>query len=805
MAVRSAVVKEAKILEKGILFRAGIRKQKGSLIGIVLLVFLTVLSLSAVLSVWLNGNSYIQNELERAGYGQITAWVSDVPDMGNLTREIISLPEIGDVQPQEIIFSEYEGNAVESDSEGQLIRWEPADQRYRFLNNDLTGRQEAPEEIRQGEVYISPSMVSIMNLRIGDIITFRIARSGIDVELTVAGYYEDPFMGSSMIGMKGFLISETDFEQIRAMIHQEGADALAREGAMLHIFSDGDTEITSDQMNQLLTGSTSLPEYTEEIHSAYTIESFMSVLQNAFCGILVAFALILLLVALVVLGHSISGMVEQEQRDMGILKTLGVSGQTLLLVQEAQNITAVLTGSILGILCAVPAVQVITGMTVTTTGLLIPSGIPLFPCIGGAAAVLLILGGYALLRMKKIMTISPMEAIRKKTDRNVSRTFGNRKQQQDSGETGIRKEFLSWHLAIRQLNTGKKRYFSACIVAVLLVFFASLTGRMNSWLGPDGQGMMDAFNPSDLDLGVQALGDLSEEEMESVVLSYSGITDSYELAMPNVAVNGTNYTANVITEPERFHISRGETCTKADEVVLTEVLAADLGVGTGDTVTIRGDAGSGEFRVSGIYHCANDMGANLGLSREGYLSIGQDDSGIWCHHYFLEDPSQREAITNALESAYGGDVHVHQNTWPGLFGILTAMHIMLVFMYGMIAVFIVIVTAMAGKKILNAEQRDLAIYRSFGCTVGMLRCSFALRFGITALIGAVLGTLCAAVFTDPLVSAVMRMAGISNFSSHPTAGNMIMPGIVVTFLFFGAAWFLAGKIGKEGMNVLMEE
>lgn len=43
------------------------------------------------------------------------------------------------------------------------------------------------------------------------------------------------------------------------------------------------------------------------------------------------------------------------------------------------------------------------------------------------------------------------------------------------------------------------------MVAALLVFSASLTGRMNDWLGPDGQGMMDAFNSADLDLGVQAV------------------------------------------------------------------------------------------------------------------------------------------------------------------------------------------------------------------------------------------------------------------------------------------------------------
>ena len=796
MAVRTAVVKEADDLEKWILFQAAVRKQRGSLIGISLLVFLTVLSLSSVLSVWLNGNSYIQREMERAGYGQITAWVSDVPDTEGLIREIISLPEIKDVQRQEILFSGYEGNGVESDSEGQMILWMPGDGRYRFLTDDLSGYQDAPEEIRAGEVYVSPSMLSIMDLKVGEKITFPVARSGMDVELTVAGYYEDPFMGSSMIGMKGFLISEANFEEIRDTIRQEGADALAREGAMLHIFSREEADLTAEQMNQLLNGFTSLPEYTEEVHSAYTMQSFMSILQNAFCGILAAFALILFLVSLVVLGHSISGIVEQDEKDMGILKTLGVTGKTLVLVQEAQDLAAVFLGSILGLLCAIPAVEILAGMIVTTTGLLLPSGIPLFPCLGGAALVFLLLGGYALLRMRRILAISPMEAIRKE-DGRIGKI--------PTRLPRIRRDGLPWHLALRQLTTGRKRYISACLVAVLLVFFASLTGRINSWLGPDGQGMMDAFNPSDLDLGVQALGELSEEEMESVVLSYSGITDSYGLAMPSVSVNGTNYTANVITEPERFHISRGETCMEADQVVLTEVLAEDLGVDIGDAVTIRGDTGNGEFTVSGIYHCANDMGANLGMSREGYLSVGQDDPRIWCHHYFLEDPSQRENITGALESAYGGDVHVHQNSWPGLFGILSAMRLLLVFMYGMIAVFIVIVTVLAGKKILNAEQKDLAIYRSFGCSAGMLRLSFAFRFGITAFIGAILGTLCAAGFTDPFVSAVMRLAGISNFASQPDWGNMILPGIAVTLLFFGAAWLLAGKIRKSEMNILIEE
>ena len=50
------------------------------------------------------------------------------------------------------------------------------------------------------------------------------------------------------------------------------------------------------------------------------------------------------------------------------------------------------------------------------------------------------------------------------------------------------------------------------------------------------------------------------------------------LGMPNVSVNGIDYTANVITDPQRFHLLAGRTCQNTNEVVLTEFVAADLGL-----------------------------------------------------------------------------------------------------------------------------------------------------------------------------------------------------------------------------------
>lgn len=783
-------------MENGIIVKAGIKKHKGSLLGIAVLLFLVSLSISTVFTVYLGGGAYIRQEMQRAGFGSLTAWVSDVPDMESLTKSIEMQKGIQSTAVQNLIYSEYEANGVDSDSEGQLIPWSAEDQTYHFFRDDLSGYRETPAAITAGTVYVSPSLVSVLNLKIGDTITFPVARGGERINLTVAGYYEDPFMGSSMIGMKGFLISTADYEFILQTIQEAGMDSLARNGAMIHIFTNSENNFRVADSSRLLNENTSISQYAEFVHSAGAMEAFMVILQNAFCGLLAAFALVLLGVSMVVLGHSISGVIEQEYPNLGILKAIGLTGNRLIFLQLVPYLISVGAGLLAGLAAAFPAAGLISRMTITATGVLFPADLPALPCAAAFTLILFLLAGFTVMKLRRIITVTPMKAIR-------CEAAGMK--WKPGKHSRIKAKLLPAQLAVRQLLSGKRRYLSACLIAVLLVFSASLAGRINAWLGPQGKGMMDAFNPADLDIGVQALGELSAGEIENMVRSHTEITDSYLLAMPSVSVDGTNFTANVITQPERFHISQGKTSEKEDEIVLTETAAKDLNLTIGGKVTVRGDIRSREFTVAGIYHCANDMGANIGMSREGYLSIGKDDPQLWCHHYFLADTSAKAAITEGLETAYGGDVHVHENSWPGLSGIITAMHGLLTFMYGMTAIFVFIVTVLTGSKILTAEQKDLGIYKSLGYSTKMLRITFALRFGIVAVIGAVAGTILASMLTDPLVSQMMRLAGISNFASLPTVMSILIPGLTVILFFLIFSYLASRRIKTGDITVLITE
>lgn len=785
-------------MEDTILLMANLKRHKGSLSGVFILVLLVCTALGTVLSIWMNSERYLREEMERAGFGTLTAWVSNVPDMDALADNIADLEAVGNVDTQVVIYSDYTVNDQDSDSEGQLILHGTEDRRYKFFEDELSGYRGDIPEIRPGEIYVSPSMISMFGVQIGDEIRFQVARGGQAADFTVKGFYEDPFMGSSMIGMKGFLISEADYSGIIQTIRDTGIDALARDGAMLHIFqADTNGEgVTVSQLNQLINENTELPQYLEFLHSGNAIAGFMLILQNAFSGFLAAFVVVLIFVVLIVLGHGIGSSIEADYVNMGILKTIGFTGGKLRRIQLAQYMLVILTGMVLGILAAVYVSRIVSAATLTTTGIRIPTDLPAAWCFLISGLLFLVLTGFIVFKTGKLKRITPMKAIG-----GEAFIYGTRVKK----GFPIRGNYLKYSMALRQLTAGARRYSGACIVAILLVFFASMIGRMATWLGADGKGMMDAFNPADHDIGVQIFGEHTPQEAEETVLSYTGITDRYLLAMQGVSVNGIDYTANAITDPERFHIVEGRTSKADDEIVVTEFVASDLGVAVGDTVTVQADLGSEEYVISGIYTCANDMGDNIGMSREGYLKIGSDDPAIWCHHYFLEDASQKEAIIVALDESYGGDVHVHENTWPGLYGIISAMQALLVFLYGMVAAFILIVTIMTGSKILSAEQRDIGIYKAVGFTSGQLRGTFALRFMIVAVLASIIGTILAAALTDSLVSIVMRMAGISNFSSGMTAGNTLVPSAVVILLFTGFAYAVSWKVKKVDLTVLITE
>ena len=769
------------------LLKAATKKQKGSIAGIFLLVFVLALCLFSAITVYTGGISSVQNEMQRLGFGDFTIWTDGQPE--TLKTEMENLPDVDRVLCQPLIFAGYEINGSYSDNEGQILIYDGSVP-YRFLSAE--GTWQPVPKIMPGTVYISPALRSTFDVEVGDIIQFELARSNGIKSLEVAGYFADAFMGSSMIDMKSFLIHEDDFTDMQELISGVAdIDALGRSGAMFHISKSADSVLSDLDFQRQIYEDTDASLYTEFAYRQESILNYMLLLQNILSGFLIAFSAVLLLICLIMIGHSLSVVVEQEKRDMAILKTLGLSGSGLRGLYLTLYGGTILLGLLLGLPFAWGIAKLIAKSMVSSTGMLIELSLPTRVILPMLLVLLLMFALFLFVRTRRILGITPVQTIQEVSDgKKVT--------------SALRKGFLSLDIALRELRAGKKKYIALCMISAFLASFLSVIGRMGTWLGPNGEGLMNTFSVADHDLGVQPFNvSVPMDEIERIINWYSPISETYELAMQSVTVNGQEYTANVLNDTKWFHVLFGDVCD-GNSILITDTVAGELALSIGDIVQVAANGRMENYTVSGIYQCANGMGNNIGMSLEGYSKIGDITGYIWCYHYILENGLVRDYAMAYLQENYQG-IDVHTNSWSGLNGIVFVMHTLIVVIYLVAAVFILVSVALTANKLLQSETGKMAIYKSLGMSSGRLRFSFALRFLIVVIIGTGIGICISAFCADSVIGIVFKMFGIGEFHSGFSILGTILPMAAIPLLFFIFAFAFSAKLKRVSIVNLISE
>lgn len=783
-----------------LLIRKNMKKQKGSLIGIAVLVFIIITVLFAVLGIMVNSENYIDEQRDRVGYGDVASYCYGMTDdeIANLEKEMEAVEGTDKVELQEIITVKelWVGGMSPASSMMFTSYNSNAENKYNIYNDDMSAVDENAEELSAGEIYISPSMTSMFDVELGDKLYITLDKDGNSMEFTIKGYFEDPFMGSSMMGMKTILVSNEDYDTLKDLTDTE----YIFNGAVFHIFKNTDKSISMIDFSNSLNEDTSVKSFNSYSYTKDAIKGFMMILQNIFSAILYMFILVLTIVAIIVVGHSIGSGIEQDYTDMGIQKAMGFTSKRLRKIQYVQYFITIIAGLIPGTIASVFVIRIINRMLVATTGIVVPESIPVVHCIIAALVFILIMFLIIVMKTVKIGKISPIKAIRG----GVSDVyFASR------SALPIYQKGMSFWLALRQLVSGKKQYASAILISVLLVFVLSLVGRINDFMGKDGSGIMKSmgsYSYEDSSYNFSVYSDtVSEEEITKIISQYNEIGEIIHTVNGNdVTINGHGCLVNVTDSPELFNILEGRTCLYDNEVVLTKTMTNLLEAGIGDTVKLKCGETEFEFLVSGIYQCSNDMGDNYGMSEDGYKRIGGSKTFRYTN-YFLKDNSKDDEIIDKLCEKYGDTIVIDENIWSGIDGLVTATSAITVLMYIIVVVFIMVVCVLTGGKILFREKHDFGVYKSMGFESGKLRLMFALRFMTVALIGAVIGTVIGTLFTDTLSNGIMINFGLYGFVSHLNIIEFVLPGVVVVILFTIFSYFIAHKVKKVSPDILIVE
>lgn len=785
--------------------KANIRHQRGNFLSIFILMMMVSVSLTAVLTININAGKSEREALEHAGFGDLLVDLDsmEAQERDRLIQKTKENEHVEKVETIEIVTAAIEDiNGKEPGGSVMLESYQAGDFDLRIYDESGIDFLTERGELKPGEICVPISFTSMYQCKIGDKVLFK-SQEG-SLEYTVKYFFEDPFMGSSIMGIKTLLINEEDLKALQD-IAESGTNGFLQSGILLNIFQKETSELSYLKFMQNLNKETGIMGYGWISMGTSQAVGYMLILTNIFGGIFLVFIALLLIITLIIMNHSISSSIEMEYANLGILKAVGFSQGKLKMILVLQYLLGAVLGAVAGIPLAIPVVKLVNHIVVPVISIRISNELALMPCVAAMLGILGFIVLFIYIKLQKLKEITPVRAICGGRD---SIYFSSRL------ELPIRKKGLSFHLAFRQMTSNGKQYISAGMIAALLVFFLVMVSHANVWVGEDGEGISDMFETVDKDLEVHYYNSEICKEAEEIIKSYTGIEKQYRASSQYLLIDGIQCFCYIIDAPEEYStILEGRTCQYDNEILITEFVSRDLELQIGDTVMVASGEQKEEYLISGIYQSANDAGANFAMNLEGFLRLQKDTFGengekfFMGNVYCLEDESRAGEIAEALKVQFGEDIRAQKagGDYSGGKAMAEATDGLSLLVYVLAVLFTLVVIFLVCGKIFAKERQDYGIYKAMGFTSGQLRIQFALRFVIVSFFGSVVGIIFSIFLMNPCMVFFLHFVGVSRIKVEFSMVSMVFPVILMVAVFFVFSYLMAGKIKHVQPRILIVE
>lgn len=784
--------------------RGNIRKSKGVFISIFLLMFFVSVCVATIFSVYINSRNRDEQVMDETGVGD---WLVALNSRYSLDDAAISDHEIASsIRDCEVVSRVDEIpvvylNVFSKDGEvsGNSIYVIPQDNKLlSYRHYDKTGNSLGDITLNKGEISIPVCFANMYGFEIGDEIGFGVYES---VEplytFRVVSYIEDPYMGSSLMGVKTCFIAYEDYNTITDMskpTHVGGA-------TMLNIFKK-DKDMKAVEFERTINRETGCSGYSWLSLSRTQASKYMLMLVNIFSGILMVFVVLLLVISLIVLGHNINSSIEQDYVNLGILKAVGMTSRDIRGAILIGNICAAALGLIAGLPVSVPCIKFINTITSQALGLFVKSTVQLKYIVPVDLIMLIIIALFIIIKTAKVAQISPVTAMN--SGRNkvyCSKLF----------TLPVSKRFLAVSLAVRQFVSGIRQYASAIVVTMLLTVFMVMIGNTVEWAN-DSESVRCVFMPYEIDMYIGTDDENVRAEAEELVAAYSDY-DRFFAMSKYMLFDDVQIQCSIIDSPEYVSsILEGRTCENDNEVLITPYVKEQFDLDVGDTVRVSTNGIEKECLITGIMQNANDTGNNFCMNFDNYSTFVDDaisKEDITEYAYNIHDNKKLPDIKEAITTKYGDNeqifVQVNDGSNSGLDIIVLAINGLAALVYAMAGIFVIITVILVCSKIYSREKIDYGIYKAIGFKSSNIRVQLSLRFVVAALIGSVLGIIVACMVSDIFIGSIFKTFGVYNFESDMTLIAAILPVIFMAAVFFVFSFAVSGKVKRVEPRVLITE
>jgi ABC-type lipoprotein release transport system permease subunit len=766
------------------------------------------LCLTTIISINYNVEKRVTEAQEEVKASDLTVIILDIQCTDSMLQKIEDNHNIDHVSVLKTITQQLQINDITINSSTFFAEYDPEKHPYRIYNEDGLSFQKEPQDLKVGEIYVPISFQRLYDCKIGDIAYFSSGDTRRD--FIVKGFFEDPFIGSEVIGIKLAQMNKEDFIHLYSQRSQKEEEIKEKKDNIagfnfVNLYQTSDSSLTMSELKKEVNETSAIIDYSllsisKEQSKTYTL-MFMQIIS----GIMLAFLIVLFIVILIIMGYSISTGIEINYSNLGILKAIGYPKRKLQIVFVLEYVLAELLGIVIGMVGSIPAIYYLNRIFVSMTGLLSPVRLAVGSCLFILIIVVLISALYIFTKTKGITKISPIRAI---SGGRENIYFHSRL------EIPVEGRGLGIRIVLRQLTSNIKQYISSALIVAILVFFIiTITVLSHSM---DSKTISQRFGEVYSDVGViyhqedkESEEDkaLLQERVEELISELSPIVTSFQIGNNYFTVNGEEYHGSIYSDPTVMKsILKGRVPTYDNEIVITEIVADEMGLQMGDTIIVGNEDIEDEYIISGIYQSTSDLGRTIAMSFEAAQKIIPDYK-ISSVEYIISDSSKSAEITETLKERYEGkievkDINALEGSGSTVRSVLKSLNI-LIYTISILVSFVVIIIV-CGKVFLK-ERMDYGIYKSLGFTSRSLRIQFALRFAMVAFLGSVLGVLLNISLNNFIMSALLSNFGITNFRSEYSLTNFLSPILVLIACFFVFSYLISHKIKSVDTKSLFND
>lgn len=590
-------------------------------------------------------------------------------------------------------------------------------------------------EVLPGKVYVPVCYRARYRLSVGDTMEIGGCR------LLIAGFLRDAQMNSMMASSKRFLVNPEDYEGIKEYGNGRG---IAQEEYLIEF-------LVTDGADTGMLGTAYAGEGLPANGPAITrplIRMMNALSDGTMIFVIFLLSIVILLISMLCIRFMLLLKMEQDRKEVGMLKALGVGKIEIRRLYFAKYVLFSGLGAAFGLLTAALQKAALEKQFKEAYGA--GSG-GLWSAALAVLAVLLVEGIILFSvrkSLKKMEKLSALEALLTPQEERPSR--------------GI---FLSVGAGIRK--TSRRQYFVIGLVAwactLLVLVPQNLYSTMSdpefvTYMGiGDGEIRMDVRQTEDIDSVTEEIASALKQDTQ--VTRYAVLRT---ISCPAVMEDGTSINLTVETGDHNiFPVSclEGKLPGKEGEIALSSMNAKELGVTVGDTLKLLVAGKSVDYTVCGIY---SDI-TNGGKTAKAY---GLEDSGpaVWSVLYVsLEESAVKEGWMERYRQK-GVDVTDIADYVKDTYGQTLEQLGLASKVATTISVFVIFMVVMLFMRLIVEKNRArVSLYKALGFTSTDIKRSYFLEGLLPVAAGIVLGLFLGNLFGESLCGVALKAFGADSF------------------------------------------